>query len=245
MLLRSFFILLLFSFSAQDYAFAQDDEFETYETSGEQEIYDPYEGLNRKVYAFNDTFDRYFFEHVARTYRTGVPEDARDAIHNFLNNLSLPVSALNSMAQGRVHNTLATLSNFLINSTIGLVGIFDVAGQKGIFYRPQDFGQTLGYYGAGNGAYLMIPFLGPSTARDFGGFLVDKAVSPVGLNLVEVGGKIKIVPTEYLIGTAALSGVDTRESLLDVIDDIRRDSFDPYATIRSAYLQKRANSIKN
>ncbi len=243
---RKLSFLLIFIFLAFPvFAATNEDEFETYEISEPEEIQDPYEKINRKIYAFNDVFDRYFFEHVARAYRKTLPERARDAVHNFLNNLSLPVSALNSVAQGKTDNALATFSNFLINSTVGVLGIFDVAGQKGIFYKTEDFGQTLGHYGSGQGSYLMIPILGPSSTRDLSGFLVDNAANPVGFNAFEVGGQRSIMPSEYLFGLIALSGIDTRENLLDVIDDIRKDSFDPYATIRSAYLQKRLNEIKN
>ena len=164
-MLRKIFFLLAFIFISSAACAAtvvedEDAEFEAYENDGsEQNISDPYEGINRKVYAFNDVFDRYFLEHVARAYRKSLPESARDSVHNFLNNLSLPVSAVNSMAQGKVDNALATMSNFLINTTIGCLGLFDVAGKKGVFYKLEDFGQTLGHYGAGSGSYLMLPFL--------------------------------------------------------------------------------------
>ena len=206
---------------------------------------DPYEKFNRKIYSFNDAFDRYFFEHVAKAYRHGIPQPARKIIRNFLNNLSLPVSAVNSILQGKIDNSLATFSNFIINTTIGLGGMFDIAVQKGIFYKHEDFGQTLGHYGVGSGAYLVVPFLGPSSSRDFGGWLTDRGVDPLGFNLLEIGGKTDLVESNYRIALALMSGIDKRESLLDIVDDVRKDSFDPYATIRSAYLQKRENEIKN
>ncbi len=225
--------------------FEDEEEFETYESANISEIHDPYEKFNRKIYAFNDVFDRYFFEHVAKAYRRGVPQTARKSIHNFLNNLSLPLSAVNSLAQGKVDNCLATFSNFLINSTIGLAGLFDIAGEKGIFYKAEDFGQTLGHYGSGSGPYLVIPFLGPSSARDFSGWLTDKSIDPLGFNILEIGGREDLIEANYRIGISITSGIDKRESLIDIIDDIRKDSFDSYATIRSAYLQKRAAEIKN
>ena len=237
-----FLLILVFAFPA----FAEiDDEFETYETSEPEEIYDPYEKINRKVFAVNDVFDRHLFGPIAKTYRKSLPEGVRDAVHNFLNNLSLPISSVNSLVQGKTDNALATFSNFLINSTVGLAGLFDVAGRKGIFYKYEDFGQTLGRYGAGSGAYLMLPVLGPSSTRDLGGLTADRMVNPIGFNVFEVGGRREIVPAGYFLGLGLVSGIDTRESLIDVVDDVRRDSFDPYATIRSAYLQKRLNDIKN
>jgi phospholipid-binding lipoprotein MlaA len=223
--------------------FENEDEFETYETN-ESEIYDPLEKYNRKIYAFNDTFDRYFFEYVAKTYRKSVPKSFRDTIRNFLTNLSLPISTFNSLLQGKTDNSLATFSNFLINSTIGIGGLFDVATKKGIRYNPEDFGQTLGHYGITSGAYLVLPVLGPSSTRDLGGLLVDKSVNPIEFNFLEVGGSENLVDVNYRLAIATASGVDKREGLIDIIDDIRRESFDPYATIRSAYLQKHTSDIK-
>jgi phospholipid-binding lipoprotein MlaA len=221
-----------------------DEEFEAYETSS-VEIYDPLEKANRKVFTFNNAFDRYFFEHVAKAYRAGVPKTARNSVRNFLVNLSAPLSAVNSILQGKSDNALATISNFLINSTLGVGGLFDVASKKGIIYKTEDFGQTLGHYGTGTGSYLMIPFLGPSSTRDFSGWAVDKSVDPLGFNFLEIGGNEDLIESHNRIILAAVSGIDSRESLIDILDDVRRDSFDPYATIRSAYLQKRNTDVKN
>lgn len=222
-----------------------EDDFETYETEQSEEIYDPLEKYNRKIFVFNDAFDRYFLEYVARLYRDKVPKEVRSSTHNFLNNLYLPISVFNSLAQGKVENGLATFSNFLINTTLGIGGLFDVAGNKGLKYNYEDFGQTLGHYGYSSGAYLMIPFFGPSSTRDLTGTAVNNAINPIGFNLLEVGGKDKLLKTEYLIAINATSGIDQREGLIDIVDDLRKDSFDFYATIRSAYLQKRQAEIKN
>ncbi len=230
--------------SSNFYEDLAEEDFENFESDRKIQVYDPYENINRRIYIFNDAFDRHFFEHVARFYRKGVPKVARKMIGNFINNLSLPMSAINSFLQGKVDNGLATTSNFLINSTVGILGFFEIAEEKGIFYNKEDFGQTFGYYDVGSGAYLMIPFLGPSSTRDFSGWALDRAISPSGFNVFEIGDKENIVDPGYLIGITFLSAVDTRESLLETIDDIRKDSFDPYATIRSAYLQQRINEIK-
>jgi phospholipid-binding lipoprotein MlaA len=221
-----------------------DDDFTAFETKDAVEIYDPFEKYNRKMYVLNDNIDRYFLEYVAKAYRKSLPKPVRDSVRNFLNNLSLPVSGLNSLLQGKVDNGLATFSNFLINSTIGLGGLFDVAAKKGIKYNFEDFGQTMGHYGSGPGAYLFIPLIGPSSVRDFSGLLADKAVNPLGFNYLKIGGKQDLLATDYRFGLFGASGIDARESLLDVIDDIRQESFDPYATFRSAYLQKRFTEIK-
>ena len=220
------------------------DEFEDYENENLSEIYDPLEKINRKIFTFNDYLDLYLIEHLANFYRQSVPKPARNSVRNFLTNLSAPISSVNSFLQGKVDNGLSTFSSFLINSTIGVGGLFDVASQKGIRYKSEDFGQTLGNYGVGSGAYLVIPIFGPNSTRDFGGFLVDKSVSPLDFNLLKIGGSENLVEANYRIGLAVIGGVDKRESLIDILNSIRKESFDPYATIRSAYLQKRLTDIK-
>lgn len=251
---RIFFLFIIFT---ADFALAQnnsktisplpqdvsEDEFAEFDTPDKAEIYDPLEKINRKIYVFNDGFDRYFLQHASNAYRAGVPQMGRKGIRNFLNNLTLPLSAINSLLQGKVDNGLATFSNFLINSTVGVLGFRDVANEKEIFYHYEDFGQTMGHYNLGSGAYLMVPFLGPSSTRDFSGFVTTKLISPDSFNILEIGGGENIVAPGYLVSLTMISVVDLRESLDQTINDIRQDSFDPYATIRSAYLQKRANDI--
>ncbi len=241
----SFIPTILLAETNSDLAFLSESDFENYEDKNSSiEIYDPLEKFNRKIYIFNDYLDLYFIQYVAISYRKGIPKVARNSIRNFLNNLSLPISSANSLLQGNVDNSLATFSNFLINSTVGVGGLFDIAGQKGIRYRSEDFGQTLGHYGVTSGAYLMVPIFGPSSTRDLGGFFVDNAISPVQLNLLKVGGKTNLIAPEYRLAVATTTGIDKRESLIETLDDIRTESFDPYATIRSAYLQKRATDAK-
>lgn len=233
------------SFANSDYGSFSDDDFESYEDEKSVKIYDPFEKANRRIYVFNDYLDRYFLQHVAVFYRKGVPQTARLSIRNVLTNLSLPMSAVNSLMQGKVDNGLATFSHFLINSTLGLGGIFNVAGEKNIRYKSEDFGQTLGHYGVQSGFYLMLPVLGPSTLRDLGGYSVEAALGPLDFNILEVGGSEDLITKRYRVGLAAMSGIDKRESLINILDDIRTESFDPYATIRSAFLQKRFTDIKN
>lgn len=225
--------------------FSDEDDFETYANDNSDEFYDPLEKFNRKIFSFNDFLDRYFLEHVAEAYRKDVPKSARDGVRNFLTNLSSPISAVNSFLQGNANNGLATFSNFLINSTIGVVGVFNVAEEKGIRYHKEDFGQTLGHYGVKSGPYLVVPFFGPSSVRDFSGTITDQITSPTSYNAFKIGGKTYLLGQETLVTITLARAVDTRESLLDIIDDARKDSFDFYATVRSAYTQKRSNDIKN
>lgn len=246
-------LIIIFNFSAAA-SFAQsspnnyDDEFATYEAefskNTQTEIYDPLEKINRKIFSFNNMVDIYLAEPVARAYRNYTPRVLRNSLHNFVTNLTLPFSALNSFAQGKVENGLATSSNFLINTTIGIGGLFDIAGDKKIKYRDEDFGQTLGYYGIKNGPYLILPLLGPSTGRDFAGSLVDRSVDPTGFNLIKIGGSSNSIKAEYRTAGAALATLDLRERLIDPIADARKDSFDLYATFRSVYVQQRDLKIK-
>ncbi len=229
----------------QNFSDDEFDNFESYASVDEVKIYDPLEKYNRKIYAFNDSIDHHFIGPAAEAYRAGIHPQIRNSIRNFLTNLTLPVSAVNSLLQGRIDNSLATFSNFLINSTVGIGGLFDIAGNKGIRYQKEDFGQTLGHYGAGSGAYLILPLLGPSSTRDFTGLATDSAISPIGFNVFEVGGQTNLIDAKYRITLSIASGIDKRESLIDILNDIKKDSFDPYATIRSAYLQKRATEIKH
>lgn len=222
----------------------EDDDFETYETEPAIDIYDPLEKYNRKIFTFNDVIDKHFIEHIAKFYRQVAPKPIVRSVRNFLANLYSPVSAVNAIFQGNINNGLATFSSFLINSTVGVGGIFDIAGDKNIIYNREDFGQTLGHYGVGSGAYLMLPILGPSSVRDAGGLVFDKSINPIGLNILEIGNGSDFLSNDYIFSLTLASGIDTRENLIDIIDDIRKDSFDPYATIRSAYMQKRNNDLK-
>ncbi len=208
-------------------------------------IKDPYERLNRKIFRFNDLADHYLLEAVARSYRSILPKPVRKTIANFSTNLTLPISALNSFAQGKTDNGLANFSTFLINSTIGVFGLFDIAGKKGIAYRREDFGQTLGYYKINSGNFLMLPFLGPSSTRDLTGLLIDKSVDVFSFNALKIGGSYNFIDSKYRIISSSFSTINTREGLIEIIDSIRKDSLDPYSTVRSAYYQRRVVEIKN
>lgn len=242
--------LLFFSLSQKSWAAIKDDfsseDFEDIEfiVKDEIKINDPLEKYNRKIFTFNETVDKCCIEKIAKAYRNNMPKTVRVSVRNFLDNLYSPMTVFNSILQGKVDNSLATLSSFMINTTIGLGGIFDVAGKKGIYYNQEDFGQTLGNYGIDYGIYLVLPVFGPSSGRDLTGFAVDKAINPMAFNAFDIGENEFIMDANYRIASAFISGIDQRESLIDIIDGVRQDSFDPYATLRSAYLQKRFAEIK-
>ncbi len=207
---------------------------------------DPFENFNRKVFAINEIIDKNIALPIAKTYRKLIPKEVRSCFNNFSNNLMSPFSFVNSAIQGNGSNTMAGFSSFLINSTIGIGGLFDVAGKKNITYQREDFGQTLGRYGVKSGPYLILPILGPSDVRDFTGFAVEKFIDPMSINGLELG-KNNIAFNNNIISTSysALTLVSNREGLIEIIDGIRENSLDPYSTLRSAYLQRRQSLINN
>lgn len=138
-----------------------------------KDVYDPLEPLNRRVYKFNYYFDHYVLYPVAKTYLTVTPKPVRKGVGNFLSNLTEIPTFINSTLQLKPRTAGITLSRFAINTTLGIFGIFDVATPIGLKKHQEDFGQTLAYYGVGDGPYLIVPFLGPSNARDITGFTAD------------------------------------------------------------------------
>lgn len=200
---------------------------------------DPYEGLNRNIFAFNQVVDGAFLRPAAVGYRAVLPGEVRDAVSNVFLNLSEPVNFLNSALQGNGDRAGNALGRFLINTTLGIGGLFDVAGALEEPYRRpylrEDFGQTMAVWGWQDSDYFVIPLFGPSTVRDTGGFVVDFATTPWGF----------FAPTEVTVPLAAVRAIDLRESVLDQLDDLERSSLDYYASLRSIYLQRREQEIFN
>lgn len=225
-----------------------DDDFAAFESQmmeSKTKIYDPLEPLNRKIFAFNDFADQYFVGYVVTSYRFIFPQSVRNGVNNFFTNLSKPFSFVNSLAQGKVDNALASLSSFVINTTVGIFGFIDVAGGEEINYNNETFGQTLGHYGVGSGAYLVLPFLGPSTVREFSSDLAESAVSPIGFDIFSIDDKMNFeINDEKKFGLAILKGVDKKERFADFLEETKKDSFDYYATIRSYYLQNIESKVK-
>jgi phospholipid-binding lipoprotein MlaA len=201
---------------------------------------DPIEPFNRTMYSVHRGIDRVVLRPVAVGYRKVVPQPVRTGIRNVLGNLRTPVILANDMLQGESRRAGDTLGRFLINSTLGLGGIFDVAGnQLGVRGHAEDYGQTLAVWGVGEGPYLFIPVLGPSNPRDLTGFGLGIAADP----LTWIGQGVAVDALTYT--RAGLFVVDTRESLIDPLDAVERESLDSYATLRSAYRQRRNAEIRN
>ncbi len=200
---------------------------------------DPIELFNRFTFSFNLALDTFIFRPGAATYRFLLPVEVRDSVRNTLRNLSTPVVLTNDLLQGELDRAETTLVRFFVNSTVGLLGLFDVAADWGYPYHDEDFGQTLAVHGVGEGFYLVLPIFGPSNPRDGIGILVDTFLDP--LTYVASNNDAE----EYLIIRTAVSGIDLRSRNIETLDDMKRDSIDFYARIRSLYRQKRANDINN
>ena len=201
---------------------------------------DPYEKTNRKIYAFNKKLDKYAALPATRAYRAVVPGVARRGVSNVFSNIQEPLSFANALAQGKVGEALRTLDRFVINSVIGLGGLVDPATKVGHVEEPEDFGQTLAWWGINSGPYLMLPLIGPSTFRDGVGFAVDTVADPFDY------GRAAVVHFTFpaKAGKFAAQVIDLRSRLIDSgADDLLANSLDEYATVRSAYLQRRQSLI--
>jgi len=201
---------------------------------------DPLEPWNRGIYAVNEAVDTVLLRPVAVAYRTLVPPPVREGVRNALGNLRAPTIFMNDLLQGEMDRAGRTGARFLINSTLGLGGLIDVAQwQFGIAGHGEDFGQTLAVWGVGEGPFLFLPLLGPSNPRDLLGFGVDAVASPwFWFGQGEVVEILRRVRT-------GLTVIDTRERVLDVLDQVNATSLDPYSTLRSAYRQRRAAEIRH
>jgi phospholipid-binding lipoprotein MlaA len=198
---------------------------------------DPLEPANRVVYAINDGLDTVVLKPLALAYRAVVPQVVRDHTHNVLTNLGNPVALANDMLQGKPRRAGDTWMRLILNSTVGIAGIFDVATGWGWPAHDTDAGMTLALWGVPEGPFLFLPVLGPSNPRDAIGFGADLAMDP--LTWVGKGD----VVTDLGYARLGLSAIDARERVLDDLDRIKREALDPYATIRSLARQHRQAQI--
>lgn len=196
---------------------------------------DPLEPVNRALFGFNETVDRFMLEPVAKAYGWVIPDPAKNAVQRLFTNLNSPSILVNDVLQLNPKRAGTTLTRFVVNSTVGVGGLFDVAGALGLEGHHTDFGQTLAFVGLGSGPYLVMPVLGPSTARDAVGGVVDMFLRP----------------QTYLLGMGPLMvwggsfAVVTRESYLDELAELRASSVDYYATVRNVYFQRRAEQLRS
>lgn len=193
---------------------------------------DPLETVNRGMFAFNETADKYVLRPVAKGYNAAVPDVAKTGVHNFLGNLFYPTVVVNDLLQLKVRQGLQDLCRFVLNSTIGIAGLFDVATRGGLVENDEDFGQTLGHWGVGPGWYLMLPLFGPSNNRDLIGRIGDAGTNPLAY----------VNQPEVSYGVTAVDVVDTRVGLLPA-DKFLEQQLDRYIFVRTVYLQNRQNKV--
>jgi len=196
-------------------------------------VADPYEDWNRKVFRFNETLDRWVLKPVAKTYRKVTPSLIDRGITNFFNNLTEIRNLANSILQLKGESAVVAAGRFTYNTVFGLAGFFDVATKFDLPERPEDFGQTLGYWGTGSGPYLMLPLLGPSSPRHFGGMVTDIVVLPSAWDSVDS-------PTDLYARGVQI--VDRRADLIPAESFISGDS---YTFVRNAFLQRREFLVKD
>ena len=196
---------------------------------------DPLEPMNRYFFEINRGLDELVLKPAAAAYNAALPDPVQNSIRAFLNNLRTPVILTNDLLQGEGDRAYMTLSRFMVNTTIGLLGVFDVASEIGLEYHDEDFGQTLAVAGMKSGPYLMIPLLGPSNPRDLLGYVVDFAFDPLTF----------LAPSNARLGRTAVDTVDSRNRNRDVIKALQEGSVDFYSTVRDASRQNREHEIRN
>tara|TARA_Y100000768_G_scaffold287126_1_gene221389 strand:+ start:108 stop:893 length:786 start_codon:yes stop_codon:yes gene_type:complete len=233
-------LILLVSFNlfaaASDEVDTSSDDFAT--TTYEDEIYDPLEGVNRAIFGFNNVADKVILEPVAKGYKN-LPSPFQTGISNFLNNLKLPLAAVNQLLQGQGKNAAESTGRFFVNSTVGIFGLVDVADNIGLEQKEEDFGQTLATWGVGDGFYIVLPLFGPSNLRDTTGMLMTMMTDPVNAYAVNQG-EAWAIPMR-----TAANAIDQRSQIIDEVNALRDNSVDYYAAVRSSYYQNRKAAIMN
>lgn len=234
-----------------------EEPFDPFAKPGEEGIeeYDPWEPLNAKFFEFNRQLDRWVLKPVAKRYDAVVPNIVQVGISNIFYNSRVTPRFLNNIFQGKFKGAGIEAGRFLINTTVGIGGFFDVAQRFDLTTPEEDTGQTLGFYGVKPGPYIMVPLLGPYTVRDLVGYGADIALNPIYWLVIPTMHNINAIPTvvsvndrvaTYLIsfGAKATEVVNDRSLNLEKFQGVEESTVDLYAAVRNAYLQKRANMIQ-
>ena len=210
-----------------------------------KEVKDCFEGLNRATFAFNQGLDKAIFEPVAKGYRK-LPSPIRTGTGNVVSNLSNLITIPNNLLQGDFKTAGINTARLSVNTTIGIFGIFDVAQQMGFVkdYKREDYGQTLGTWGVGEGCYIVLPILGPSTARDAVGSLTSFLGGDPWYNVTVRNDTRHFKDSDYYVSRGT-DGLNFRAKNIDSFDNLEKNSMDFYASIRSLYLQDRRQKILN
>ena len=245
--LFSIVIIILFSqFQVLNAIAGSDGEVEisSKKNNNQQVVKDCFESVNRVTFAFNQGLDKIIFKPLAKGYRK-LPQPIRSGTSNVINNLGNVVTIPNNILQGQMKDASMNSLRLIINSTLGIAGIFDVASYYGIEKRDkEDYGQTLGTWGVGEGCYFILPVLGPTTVRDSIGSLANVAGGDAWYNVTVANDTQYFNEADYYL-SQLLSGVDFRAKNLESFDSLENTSIDLYASIRSLYLQDRQRKILN
>jgi phospholipid-binding lipoprotein MlaA len=204
-----------------------------------EEANDPLEPMNRAIFDVNMAVDKAILKPVAIGYRDVVHSDIRNSIRNFLNNVASPVIFINDVLQGEASRASDTAVRFFVNSTAGMLGLFDVAAEYGLERHSEDFGQTLAVWGFDDGPYIMLPLYGPSNVRDTVGKVAQSFMNP--FTYWARNNDLTLAK----LGTSIVDGIDRRSRHIDDLDDIEKNALDFYATLRSLYRQNRRSEILN
>jgi phospholipid-binding lipoprotein MlaA len=208
------------------------------------EVKDCFESLNRGTFALNQGLDKVIFKPVAKAYRV-LPTPVRTGTSNVLVNLSSLITIPNNVLQGEFKTAGVNTGRFIINTTVGILGIFNVAKKMGFSkYEKEDYGQTFGVWGMGSGCYLVLPVLGPSTIRDTAGSFMNVLGGDPYYN-VSVHGNNEYLDKSDYIATKVLTGIDFRAKNMESLENLEKNSMDFYASVRSLYLQDRQRKIAN
>lgn len=200
-----------------------------------KEANDPYEPFNRVMFDLNLALDNAVLRPAASIYRSVLPEPVQNGVHNFLHNLRSPVIFGNDLLQGELSRASSTLARFAMNSTVGILGLYDFAADVGIKKHNEDFGQTLAVWKVEPGPYLVLPIFGPSNPRDGLGKVADVLIDPLTW----------LAPFEVQVARTVGAAVDARARNFDQINDLEKNSLDFYSAVRSLYRQRRADEIRN
>lgn len=236
---------------------SSEEPLDPFATPGEEAIeeYDPWEPLNAKFFEFNRQLDRWVLKPVATRYNVIVPNIVQVGVSNVFYNSRVTPRFLNNIFQGKFKGAGIEVGRFLINTTVGIGGFFDVAQRFNLTTPEEDMGQTLGFYGVKPGPYLMVPLLGPYTVRDLAGYTADIVLNPIYWLILPVWHNSEAIPTvvdvderaltyAISIGARAIEVVNERSLNLEKFQGVEESTLDLYAAVRNAYLQKRAKAIQ-
>lgn len=207
--------------------------------TGYGEVYDPLEPFNRTVFAFNEGVDYVVLNPLTEVYRFVVPDVFRLAISNFLTNIKSPVYLANELLQGDIDGAVLVTQRFVFNTFTGFGGLIDTASWEGMTYEPEDFGQTLAVWGADTGAYLVLPILGPTNVRDGIGLVGDMVMDPVNWYIWDHN------KDDLGTGRTVATILSAKDKYMDLQRDLKRDSLDYYAAVRSVWNQRRQALIND